>query len=240
MERDELFNEKRGQVGDFAFDQETARVFDDMLARSVPLYTETQRMIGELTADFALPGTQVYDIGCSTGTTFLAIDPLLPPEVEFVGVDSSPDMLKKADEKLAQARVSRAYELRCCDLENLVVENASVVIMNLTLQFVRPIHRPRVIERIASGLCEGGCLILVEKVLSPHPKLNRLAIEHYYDFKRRNGYSELEISQKREALENVLFPFHVHENRTLLLEGGFAYCEEFLRWYNFCGMVAIR
>jgi tRNA (cmo5U34)-methyltransferase len=238
--KDELFSDKRTAIGDFEFGRETARVFDDMLIRSVPNYVETQRMMAELTIDFALPGTRVFDLGCSTATTFVNLDPLLPKDVAFVGVDSSPDMLKKAEEKLAQAHVSRPYELRCGAIEDIVVENASVVILNLTLQFVRPIHRPDVIRRIASGLVEGGCLILVEKILSPNSRLNRLFIDHYYDFKRRNGYSELEISQKREALENVLVPFHGQENRELVLRNGFAACDEFLRWYNFCGLVALK
>jgi tRNA (cmo5U34)-methyltransferase len=238
--KDELFREKHGAISDFEFGVETARVFDDMLVRSVPLYAETQRMIAELTADFAQPGTRVYDLGCSTGTTFLGIDPHLAPDIGFVGVDSSSEMLKKAEEKFAQARVSRAYELRLCDLEDVTIEDASVVIMNLTLQFVRPIHRKRVIDRIASGLCDGGALILVEKVLSPNSRLNRLFIDHYYDFKRRNGYSDLEISQKREALENVLIPYHPEENRQLLLSSGFSSCDEFMRWFNFCGVVALK
>jgi tRNA (cmo5U34)-methyltransferase len=238
--KDELFSDKRGAIGDFNFGRETAQVFDDMLLRSVPNYAETQRMIVELSIDFAQPGTRVFDLGCSTATTFLGLDPHLPQDVTFVGIDSSPDMLKKASEKLAQAHVSRPCELRCETLENLVVEDASVVILNLTLQFVRPIHRPELIRRIASGLVPGGCLILVEKILSPNSRLNRLFIDHYYDFKRRNGYSELEISQKREALENVLVPFHGDENKDLLCANGFSYCEEFMRWYNFCGLVALK
>jgi len=238
--KDELFSDKRSAIGDFDFGRETALVFDDMLLRSVPHYAETQRMITELSIDFAQPGTRVFDLGCSTATTFVGLDPHLPKDVAFVGVDSSPDMLKKAEEKLAQAHVSRPYELRCGVLEEVVVEDASVVILNLTLQFVRPIQRPEVIRRIAKGLVEGGCLILVEKILSPNSRLNRLFIDHYYDFKRRNGYSELEISQKREALENVLVPFHGEENRNLLLANGFSYCEEFMRWYNFCGLVALK
>jgi tRNA (cmo5U34)-methyltransferase len=97
-----------------------------------------------------------------------------------------------------------------------------------------------VIDRIASGLCDGGAFILVEKVLSPNSRLNRLFINHYYDFKRRNGYSELEIAQKREALENVLIPYHPEENRQLLLSCGFSSCDEFMRWFNFCGVIALK
>jgi SAM-dependent methyltransferase len=122
----------------FELGRETARVFDDILLRSVPQYVETQRMMAELTIDFALSGTRVSDLGCSTGTTFVNLDPLLPKDVAFVGVDSSPEMLNKADEKLAQVHVSRPYDLRCGAIEDVVIEGASVAILNLTFQFVRP------------------------------------------------------------------------------------------------------
>jgi tRNA (cmo5U34)-methyltransferase len=159
----------------------------------------------------------------------------------LIGVDSSKEMLQKAKEKLSQSGFSRKYELICLDINRgIPVINASVVIMNLTLQFVRPLYRERVISSVASGLNDGGCLILVEKVLSKDSTINRLFINYYYEFKKRQGYNELEIAQKREALENVLIPYHFDENRELLLNNGFKGCDEFFRWYNFFGMLAIK
>jgi tRNA (cmo5U34)-methyltransferase len=241
MNKDQLFNEKRDLVHNFDFGSATASVFDDMLDRSVPFYQEIQRMIGEMCSDFAAPGTRVYDIGCSTCTTFLAIEKQIPPDVTCVGLDSSEEMLAKGREKLGQRGFSRPVQLECVDLnQGLTVENASVVILNLTLQFVRPLYREKIIRSIASGINDGGCLILVEKVLTENSTINRLFIKYYYEMKKRNGYSELEIAQKREALENVLIPYHYDENRSLLLENGFKACDIFFRWYNFCGIVAIR
>lgn len=241
MPKDKIFSEKKKLIDNFDFGKKTADVFDDMLDRSVPFYGETQRMISEIAADFAVPGTNLYDLGCSTGTTFLAIDQFLPKDVKFIGVDSSQEMLDKAKEKLSQNNFKREHELVLLDLnQSLPIENASVVIMNLTLQFIRPLYRKRVIESIASGINEGGCLILVEKVLSQNSTINRLFIKYYYDYKRRNGYSDLEIAQKREALENILVPYHFDENRELLLSSGFKGCDMFFRWYNFCGMLAIK
>ena len=212
-----------------------------MLSRSVPFYDELQRMIKEIASEFAYPKTNIYDLGCSTCASFLAIHKSVPPDVKFVGIDSSPEMIKKAKEKLKKERFSRKYELLHLDLNKGVpVKNASVVIMNLTLQFIRPLYRQRVIADISKGLREGGCLILIEKVLSQDSTLNRLFIKKYYDFKKRNGYSQLEIAQKREALENVLVPYHFDENRELLLNHGFKGCDIFFRWYNFCGIVAIK
>jgi len=239
--KDDIFAQKKPLIGDFNFGKETAQVFDDMLDRSVPFYQEMQRMIGELCGDFAVPGTRVYDLGCSTCTMFLSIDARLPEGVLCVGVDSSEEMLKKADEKLTQNGFSKDYQLVLGDLnKGVVIENASVVVLNLTLQFVRPLHRERVVRSIAQGLNPGGCLILVEKVLCQNSTLNRFFIKYYYEMKKRNGYSEMEISQKREALENVLVPYHFDENRELLLANGFKACDIFFRWYNFCGMIALK
>jgi tRNA (cmo5U34)-methyltransferase len=198
-------------------------------------------MIGELCSDFAVPGTNVYDLGCSTCNTFLAIEHSIPADCTCVGLDSSQEMLDKAREKLKTHGFSRPVELQCVDLNKGVsVSNASVVILNLTLQFVRPLFREQLIDSIAAGMVPGGCLILVEKVLSEDSTINRLFIKHYYEMKKRNGYTEMEIAQKREALENILIPYHYDENRKLLLDHGFKSCDSFFRWYNFCGMVAVN
>jgi tRNA (cmo5U34)-methyltransferase len=239
--KDRLFQKKTSRVADFNFGKNTASVFDDMLSRSVPFYAETQRMIKEMAIEFAQPNTNIYDLGCSTCETFLYLKNSLPANVTFIGVDSSPEMLQKAKQKMHKANVKQKTELFCQDLnKEILVANASVVIMNLTLQFIRPLYRERVIKTIAKGLRPGGCLILIEKVLSHNSTINRLFIKFYYDFKKRNNYSQLEIAQKREALENVLIPYHFDENRELLLRNGFKGCDMFFRWYNFCGIVALK
>ena len=226
---------------DFTFDAETAMVFDDMVNRSVPFYGEIQRMVCELSRDFAVPGTNLYDIGCSTGTTLLHLDKILDPSIKLIGIDNSREMLNKFSEKIAEQKTGRDILTLESDLNSpQSFENASVFLSLLTLQFVRPLNRERLIKNIFSGCCDNGCLILVEKVTGSSTKLNRLYIEHYYDFKRRSGYSELEISQKREALENVLIPYHREENQELLLNAGFSHVEEFFRWYNFIGIIALK
>ena len=241
-EADRLFAVPRKKT-DFNFGADTAAVFDDMLERSVPFYAEIQRMTGELAADFAADGTTLYDLGCSTCNSFLVTRSFLADErdVSFVGMDSSPEMLEKAREKLTACGFDKPYELRHMELEQgLSLTNASVVLLVLTLQFVRPLHRERLIRAIHAGLAEKGCLILVEKVLGENSTFNRLYIEHYYEMKRRNGYSDLEISQKREALENVLVPYRLEENRELLRSQGFSNIDVFFKWYNFCGIVAMK
>jgi len=240
ISRDEVYRNDR-QVGDFKFNEEVAAVFDDMVTRSVPFYDEMQRMVRELVADFAAPKTNVYDLGCSTGTTFLLLDEVVDPAASFVGIDNSADMLAKCRGQLESRGVCRPYELCCHDLnQGIAIDNASVVLMILTLQFVRPLHRDKLIADIYRGLNTNGCLVLVEKVLGEDSLFNRLFIKYYYDLKRRNGYSDLEITQKREALENVLVPYKLLENRELLLRVGFRYVDVFFKWYNFCALVAVK
>lgn len=238
--RDEIYLVPKPVVSDFTFGQETAAVFDDMLDRSVPLYGEIQRMITELVGDFAVDGTNVYDLGCSTCATFRRLADL-DRDVTFVGVDESQAMLDRAREELDRAGFSRRVQLVRQDLHaGLEIHNASVVILCLTLQFVRPLHRERVMRTILDGLNPQGALIVVEKVLAEDTMMNRFFIKHYYDLKRRNGYSDIEIAQKREALENVLVPYRLRENEELLVGAGFGHVETFFKWYNFCGFVAVK
>lgn len=238
---DRVFNAATSNVSDFKFGENVVSVFDDMVNRSVPFYREMQRMIAEIASDYAASGTNVYDLGCSTGTTMLCIDSHVPRDVRFVGIDNSPEMLERCRTKLDERGVTREIELRFGDLNgDIEIENASLVLLVLTLQFVRPLYRDRLIGRILEGMNENGALILVEKVIGEDSLFNRQFIKYYYDMKRRNGYSELEISQKREALENVLVPYKLLENREMLLRSGFRYCDTFFKWYNFTGMIAVK
>lgn len=238
---DQVFRDPRDNISDFRFDKTVATVFDDMVSRSVPFYGEIQRMVVELSEDFAQPGTNIYDLGCSSGTTFAALNPVLDKTVRFVGLDNSQDMLDKAKEKFAELNFERPVELRVEDINDQCnIENASIVNLILTLQFIRPLKRERLIADIYRGLNPNGALILVEKVLGEDSLFNRLFIDYYYDLKRRHGYSDMEISQKREALENVLIPYKLLENRELLLNAGFRAVDVFFKWYNFCGIIAVK
>lgn len=239
--KDNVFTKDQTGRVDFKFNEQVVSVFDDMVTRSVPFYVEMQRMMTELARDIVLPNTSVYDLGCSTGTTFLNLDRVLPEGVKFVGLDNSQPMLEQCRENLAAAGVTRAIDLQYADLnQGLSLDNASLVVLCLTLQFVRPLKREKLVKSIYDQLPENGAVLLVEKVLGESSLFNRLFIDHYYDFKRRNDYSELEISQKREALENVLIPYKLDENRELLSEVGFRHVEVFFKWYNFTGIVAVK
>lgn len=242
--KDNVFAIEGKGVEDFSFNHKVVSVFDDMVERSVPFYGEMQRMTAELAADFAVNGSAVCDVGCSTGTTLIALDRAIDPsraQVSFQGFDNSAEMLKKAEIKLTEYGMRHAYRLSEVDVhKGLAIENASVVTMLLTLQFIRPLHRERLVREIFTALNDNGALMLVEKVTSEDTIFNRLFINHYYEYKKRNGYSEMEIANKREALENVLIPYRMEENFDLLRLVGFQHVEVFFRWYNFCGIIAVK
>lgn len=241
MEKDNIFKSKIENSTDFKFDKKVVDVFDDMVVRSVPFYLEIQRMITELARDYTLPRTSLYDLGCSTGTTMLSLNHVLDDSIKFVGIDDSPQMLEMCDTNFKNEKMSRPYQLMTADLNKEVkIENASTVVLCLTLQFIRPVNRLKLLQSIFNQLNDGGCLILVEKLLAENTEFNRQMIKYYYDFKRRNNYDDMEIAQKREALENVLIPYKLSEDHQLLLDAGFNVCETFFKWYNFSGMIAFK
>ena len=229
---------------DFRFDEQVARVFDDMVARSVPFYTEIQRMQAELVVSLLGDGPRlVYDLGCSTATTIDAIakHPDCPPETRFVGLDNSAQMLDQARTKLAADGLGERVDLVEGDIDgDFEIRPCDAVLMNWTLQFVRPIYRESLIKRVAESLNPGGALLLSEKILLTDSMMNRLYIRFYYDYKRRQGYTDTEIRNKREALENVLVPYRSEENHDLLKRNGFTTVDSYFRWFNFECLVAIK
>lgn len=243
MNRDEVFKADGTRTADFEFDDKVAGVFDDMVQRSVPYYAEQQRMIGELTRAIWIPGTTVYDLGASTATTLMALSRELP-EANLVGYDNSRPMIEQALLKLREENLDGRIELRCQDLnkavDNLPLDNAGIVTMCWTLQFIRPLYRDHLIRHIYDSLVEGGALLVTEKVLGNTGTVNRLFIDFYYDYKRRHGYSDIEISRKREALENVMIPYRVEEDLELFRRCGFEIVETFFQWYNFVGILCVK
>ena len=165
MSKDEVFKKPIQQSSDFKFDTKVVKVFDDMVTRSVPFYIEMQRMISELAGEYAMSGSSIYDLGCSTGTTMVNMNETVAKDVKFIGIDDSSEMLDQCRDNLVKSGVEREFDLRSANLNKGVdIKNASVVVLCLTLQFIRPLHRVKLLQEIHKGLNEGGCLILVEKV----------------------------------------------------------------------------
>ncbi len=240
-ESDRLFDEDM-KPADFTFDERVANVFDDMVSRSVPMYGETMSSALGLAKYFAEPGTSIYDIGCSTATLLLKCAEVFDePSLSLIGVDASEPMLEQARKKIKESPFQEQIKLQQENIEErITIENASVVFMNYTLQFVRPLHRETLLKNIHKGMRSNSALILVEKVLGNDSLFNRTYIDLYYEYKSRVGYSDKEIQQKREALENVLIPYRLDENIDLLKRCGFESTDVFFKWYNWCGIIAVK
>jgi len=244
VKRDQLFlNSNRG-VGAFEFNEEVAEVFDDMLERSIPFYLEQQAMIRGLCKNLWIPGTSVYDLGCSTATTLIGLAQELPAAECLVGYDNSLPMLARARHKIEAAHFQDRIELRSGDLNgqlcDLRLEKAGIITMCWTLQFVSPLRRNGVIRWICDSLADGGVLIVTEKILTSRGDMNRFFINLYYEFKRQRGYADVEIARKREALENVLIPYRLDENVDLFQRNGFDLVETFFQWFNFAGFLCLK
>lgn len=240
--KDDLFS-RLDPPEKFQFNESVARVFDDMLERSVPFYRHCQNMVLELAPPFIRNDSSIYDLGCSTGTLLSRLAGSIPAEqrVQLIGIDNSPDMLAKAREKLQTDGVSSRCQLLKADLESdFTITNASVVIMNYTLQFVAPDKRGGMMKKIYRALIPGGCTIIIEKVLAEHTACNRVFVDSHHEFKQSNGYSKLEIARKREALEDVLIPLKLSENLDLMKKAGFSSLDIFFKWYNFAGIIACK
>ncbi len=240
MSKDTIFQDQQ-TVRDFQFTPKVAEVFDDMLDRSVPCYRQLIGMTSQLLKEFLKDGDRIYDLGCSTGTTMLELCRHLSPiDVHLIGVDNSPAMLKKASLKADVYAKKEQLQFIEGDILETKLRTTGAVLVNYTLQFIRPIERQNLLKKIYQALRPGGVLIVSEKVISADPLLNRTYINLYLEFKRSQGYSEIEIAKKREALENVLVPFSSAENMHIIKNAEFATVETFFQWFNFISYIAIK
>lgn len=241
MKQDDIYSKPLEVVKDFVFDKTVAEVFDDMINRSVPFYQEAQLSTALLVKRYASSNTKVYDLGCSTGTTLLELSNCLSDKsITLVGVDSSAAMLKQCKEKLQKYAPDKHIELQQAKLEDIEISSASVVILNWTLQFIPPENRSSVLKRIYNNLLHSGILLLSEKVKHDNKYSEKLFTDMYLDFKRNNSYSELEIAQKREALEQILIPLSISENIELLKQAGFSVVEVYLKFFNFACFLGVK
>ena len=226
---------------DFVFSERVVEVFDDMLDRSIPFYREVIRSTARLLQTSLRPQDCVVDLGCATGTTLLELTRMLPDkDVQFIGVDNSPAMLEKARLKTELYSKQDSITFIEEDITRLHHPATGAFLLNYTLQFIRPLLREDFLRRLYADLRPGGLLILAEKTISSDTRLNREFIEIYHHFKRERGYSELEIAKKREALENVLIPFSIDENKALLQRVGVVSVATFFQWFNFAAFVAVK
>ena len=240
MTRDTLF-ENRTPAEKFEFNDRVADVFDDMLDRSVPHYSEVIDMSAEILQRHLRSGDTVYDFGCSTGTTLIALArKITTDDIRFIGMDNSGAMIDKAVRKAEMFSMAGRIEFKEKDILRARLSGAGGIILNYTLQFINPAVRAGFLREIYDGLRRGGVLILSEKVVCRDPDFDKQFLESYHGFKKRRGYSELEIANKREALENVLIPWTIGENHELLVRAGFSRVTTFFQWFNFASFAAVK
>lgn len=237
---DRVYAEPRSEVPNFRFDDRVARCFDDMIRRSVPGYDLSLQSISTLTRRYFQPGSQVVDLGASLGASTLAlIQGIGGREGKVLAVDNSASMVSHLRENVC-GYDGLDIAVREADIMTTDITDASVVVLNYTLQFIEPELRLSLMERIAKGLRPGGILILSEKVVFDDFAEEHLLTEWHHDFKRFNGYSDLEIEQKRAAIENVLIPDSIEAHRRRLTEAGFGRVVVWSQAFRFASLVAMR
>jgi tRNA (cmo5U34)-methyltransferase len=244
QKKDRVYKTPVLSVKAFKFDRKVANVFDDMVSRSVPIYHEVHAILADLIKYQLLPEKNILDLGCSTGSTMVLIDKTMKKlrrnRGQLIGVDNSKPMLELCQEKCQQHKLENV-ELRQENLELMVFpKNIGLTVMNYTLQFIPKNKRQPLLKKIYKSLDEGGAFLLAEKICSQDETIEELQTRLYYDFKKRRGYSELEISQKRDALENVLIPLTPEAQLNELAKAGFKKSEMLFRWYNFAVYIGIK
>jgi len=234
MEHDKVFNKPIEKK--FEFDEAVASVFDDMLSRSVPFYDEVRKLVIALILTEEAKGKKVLDLGSSTAKFLLDLHSKMQTNMKLKGLDNSQAMLDRAEQKCQAFGAN--IDLELADMLEYTYADEDIIVANYTLQFIRPMQRMELVKKLYEGLNEDGLFIFSEKVVFRDKKLDKDLIDIYYEYKKEQGYSEYEIAQKREALENVLIPFTIEENIQMCKEAGFESVDTIFQWSNFVTFIA--
>lgn len=228
-------------IVDFAFDEKVASVFPDMIRRSVPGYENIITLIGLIAEQYVKADSNIYDLGCSLGAATLSMrHRVKQPGCRIIGVDNAEAMIQQCRNNVEHDDDRLPVELVCADIRDIKIENASMAVMNFTLQFIEKESRLELLTNIANGLNSGGVLVLSEKIIFEDPEEQQVQEQLHLAFKKANGYSDLEISQKRSALENVLIPETIAQHQQRLAEAGFSQSMVWFQSFNFVSILAIK
>ena len=243
--KDTIYAEPVQAINNFEFDESVSHVFEDMIQRSVPGYLTIIKQISLLAEEFAQADSLCYDLGCSLGAASLSLaegmsDNKSLKNCKIIAIDNSAAMISKAQNLVDLTPHKDRINFKCLDIENTSFENASIIVMNFTLQFIPIKKRQAIINKIYEGLLPRGLLILSEKIIFENPNLQQLNTELHHRFKQTNGYSELEIAQKRAALENTLYPETISDHQNRMLSAGFKSAEVWFQCFNFISMLAVK
>ncbi|WP_416775816.1 carboxy-S-adenosyl-L-methionine synthase CmoA [Xenorhabdus budapestensis] len=240
-QRDSLFSTPIAKLGDWSFDERVAEVFPDMVKRSIPGYSNIISMIGMLASRFVTPGSQIYDLGCSLGAATLSIRRNInSDDCRIIAIDNSSAMIERCRRHIDAFKAKTPVEVIEQDILDTDIQNASMVVLNFTLQFLHPEDRQKILDKIYAGMKPGGVLVLSEKFNFEDQNIGKLLFNMHHDFKRANGYSELEISQKRSMLENVMRTDSIETHKSRLKKSGFQHAEVWFQCFNFGSLLAIK
>ncbi|WDD97377.1 carboxy-S-adenosyl-L-methionine synthase CmoA [Thalassomonas actiniarum] len=238
---DLIYSNPHSQVKDFTFDAQVAEVFPDMISRSVPGYNTIIDTIGRLSQRYVTDNSNVYDLGCSLGAATLAMRRAITAEgCQIIGVDNSPAMVERCKIHIQAFKGQTPVDIRQANIQETEIENASMVVLNFTLQFIDKSERQALISKIARGLNPGGILVLSEKITQDDSVSRELLTDLHHEFKKANGYSELEVAQKRTALENVMRTDTLEIHHQRLTQAGFNHITPWFQCFNFFSLVAIK
>lgn len=239
--KDSIYSEYRERVADFVFDKNVVSVFDDMIRRSVPGYAAVIAMAKVFAEEYAQENSNLYDLGCSLGASTLAMRKGIDKKgCRIIAVDNSVAMIERCKDIVESDVSSTPVDVVLGDIRDIKIENASVVVLNFTLQFLAPDKRDQMLKTIYEGLLPGGILILSEKIAYPDQQEQSFQIDMHHSFKRLNGYSDLEVSQKRKSIENVLVPDTLERHYQRLDEVGFSKYYLWFKCFNFVSLVAFK
>jgi tRNA (cmo5U34)-methyltransferase len=239
--KDSIYSKPLESIANFSFDEKVVQVFPDMIQRSVPGYSTIIAMTGVLAQRYVKPGSICYDLGSSLGASTLSMRQQLDDhECKIVAVDNSTAMQNRCREIIDQDSSTTEVELLNRDIQSVTIKNASVVVLNFTLQFINTDERQTLLKNIYDGMLDGGILILSEKFCFEDKHLQELNTDLHHSFKRANGYSDMEISQKRSALEKVLLPETIDTHQHRLKSVGFTNVDVWFQCFNFASLVAIK
>ncbi|NOX69589.1 MAG: carboxy-S-adenosyl-L-methionine synthase CmoA [Gammaproteobacteria bacterium] len=241
MSRDNIYTTEPAGTGTFEFNEAVAEVFPDMLQRSIPGYAASIRAIRSLAHQYVQPDSHCYDLGCSLGAATMAMREGIDARgCRIIAIDNARAMVSRCREIVAEDESGIPVDVLEGDVRNADIDNASMAVMNYTLQFLPLEERQRMIGKIADGMRPGGVFVLSEKVVDEDPGIEAMLVDLHHNFKRNHAYSELEISRKRAAIENVLVPESVAVHKERMLAAGFRHVGVWLRYFNFVSLVAIR
>lgn len=240
MAQDRIYSVPLSTVGDFEFDDAVADVFPDMIRRSVPGYSSMLSMIARCGHQFAKPGTNIYDLGCSLGAGTVLLAENSPPDTQIHAIDNSQAMIQRLQVAIDGIPQCQNVVPVVGDIRQVDVQTASLTVMNLTLQFLPVEERDSMIRRIADGTIEGGALLLSEKICFHDTSQQQLMTELHLDFKRAHGYSELEIAQKRTSIENRLVPETLEAHIQRLRAAGFRTVSPWFQCFTFASVLAVK